>query len=58
MRQERITSYQDLEARVKFLEQSIAMFCQWQMEHRKSFQTLHEFLSEVDGDETCDNPKA
>ena len=58
MRQERITSYQDLEARVKFLEQSIALFCKWQMEHKKSFETLHQFLSEVDGDKTSNNPKA
>jgi len=58
LRQERITSYQDLEARVKFLEQSIAMFCEWQMEHRKSFQTLHEFLSKEDGDKTGNDPEA
>ena len=58
MRQERITSYQDLEARVKFLEQSIALFCEWKMEHKKSFETLHEFLSKVDGNETSNDPEA
>lgn len=49
MRQERITSYAELESRVKFLEQQIALFCKWQMVHRESFQTLHEFLNTQNG---------
>ena len=51
MRQERITSYQDLEARIKYLDHSIAIF-------HNDLVKLHQFLAEIDGDKSSDNPEA
>jgi len=58
MRQERIISYQELEARIKYLEEQISLYCEFMHENRGSIEKLNQFLTQDDTHAPSDEPEA
>lgn len=58
MRQERIISYQELEARIKYLEEQISLYCEFMYENRGSIDRLHQFLTQNDTHTPSNEPEA
>mgnify|MGYP003628543486 CR=1 FL=1 len=58
MRQNKIISYADLEARVTYLENLLVKWHEFLGDKIETIDRLHQFLSEVDGDKSSDNPEA